>query len=192
MIKRLCCNAYNQHYPVRPTDISLMCGLREDDDNDESWELIGDASIPVDPNEVSHGVMPDLIDSDDDGEVIQPPAALPEPRMPSKSEMMAHRITHLPYRSWCQHCVQTRRQNSQHRRKSPSSQRTHPLLVADYCYLQDTPGGETLTVLVARLFPAKAIMAVVCPSKTDDFVINRLAHFIRDSGYARIVYKSDQ
>lgn len=35
-------------------------------------------------------------------------------------------------------------------------------------------------------------MAVVCSSKTNDFVIDRLAHFIRDSGYVRIVYKSDQ
>lgn len=93
-----------------------MCGLCEDDDNDESWELIGDAPVPADPSEVRHGDPLDLVDSDL-GEVIQPPEALPELRMPSKLKMMAHRITHLPYRSWCQHCVQTRRQNSQHRRK---------------------------------------------------------------------------
>ena len=47
--------------------------------------------------------------------------------------------------------------------------------------------------MVARLYPARAILATVCDQKgNDDIVISRVAQFIKDSGYSRVVYKSDQ
>ena len=49
------------------------------------------------------------------------------------------------------------------------------------------------TILVARLYPSKALLAVYCDQKgVDDYVITRLAAFIRDTGYTKVVYKSDQ
>ena len=47
--------------------------------------------------------------------------------------------------------------------------------------------------MVARLYPAKALLATVCPHKgVDDKVVARMASFIKDSGYKSIVYRSDQ
>ena len=47
--------------------------------------------------------------------------------------------------------------------------------------------------MVARLYPAKAILATVCPHKgVDEQVVARMASFIKDSGYRSIVYRSDQ
>ena len=40
------------------------------------------------------------------------------PKMPSKREREQHEALHLPYRSWCRHCVRMRGQNSQHARGS--------------------------------------------------------------------------
>ena len=30
---------------------------------------------------------------------------LPQPRLPSRQEVQEHELTHIPYRSWCVHCV---------------------------------------------------------------------------------------
>jgi hypothetical protein len=59
--------------------------------------------------------------------------------------------------------------------------------------MRDSLDEDLATVLVARLYPSKAICAVVCDQKgIDDHVIARLAGFIKESGYRKIVYKSDQ
>ena len=66
-------------------------------------------------------------------------------------------------------------------------------MVADYCFIHDSQDKDLCTVLVGRLYPAKALFAVVCDQKgDDDDVITRLARSIRNSGYSHIVYKSDQ
>ena len=33
---------------------------------------------------------------------------LQEPKMPTRTEIEEHNLTHLPYRSWCRHCVRGR------------------------------------------------------------------------------------
>ena len=139
------------------------------------------------------GEPKDMVGADDEEEVIQPGKPLPEPHEPSAKERAIHDLTHLPYRGWCEHCVRARRPNTHHRAKSPSSQRTIPLLVADYCHVRDNQDEELATILVARLYPSKALLAVYCDQKgVDDYVITRLASFIRDTGYTKVVYKSDQ
>ena len=48
-------------------------------------------------------------------------------------------------------------------------------------------------MLVARLYPTKDLLPVYCDQKgVDDYVITRLVAFIRDTGYTKVVYKSDQ
>ena len=133
-----------------------------------------------------------MIDVDEDA-VVQNAEPLPEPRVPTRSQICSHNITHLPYRSWCKHCVAARRSNSPHLRATTPSQRSKPLLVADYCYVRDNLDKELATILVARLYPAKALLATVCPHKgVDSKVVARMASFIKDSGYRPIVYRSDQ
>ena len=47
--------------------------------------------------------------------------------------------------------------------------------------------------MVARLYPSKALLAVDCDQKgIDYYVMTRLAAFIRDNGYTKVVYKSNQ
>ena len=138
------------------------------------------------------GEPKDIVDDDEDS-AIQPGMPLPEPITPTAIQVAAHNLTHLPYRSWCSHCVRARRANSHHRSIPSSRQRTTPLLVADYCFVRDCQDKELATVLVGRLYPSKALFAVVCDQKgVDNYVVTRLAHFIRDSGHSHIVYRSDQ
>ena len=36
------------------------------------------------------------------------------PCLPSKAEVEAHELTHLPYRNWCRHCVAARGRELSH------------------------------------------------------------------------------
>lgn len=65
--------------------------------------------------------------------------------------------------------------------------------MADYCFTKDNQDEGITTVLVARLHPAKAILASVCPSKgVDEHVIAPVTAFVRDSGYLKLIHRSDQ
>ena len=166
-----------------------MCPLCED--GDEGVENINDSEILPDSDGLKAVMEEDVIDMDDNV-VVQPPKPLPEPKVPTKAQVAAHNLTHWPYRSWCPHCVAARRPNSHHR-SSSDSQRSAPLLVADYCFVRDNDDEETATVLVACLYPSRTMLATVVPAKgADPVAVARLSTFIRHSGYSKIVYKSDQ
>ena len=168
----------------------MICGVCEDDD--DGWETIGESEVLAADDELKDGEPKDLVDADGDCD-IQPGVPLPEPRQPTTMERRIRDLTHLPYRPWCRWCVQARRPNSHHRSHGSAPQRSVPLLVADYCYMRDVLDEELATVLVARLYPAKAIAAVVCDNKgIDEHAICRIAQFIKESGYSKVVYKSDQ
>ena len=55
---------------------------------------------------------------DDDGDTGMEDAVAPRvatrPYTPTKAEVEAHEFTHLPYRSWCAHCVAGKGVSSPH------------------------------------------------------------------------------
>ena len=177
-------------FPVRPLHYkcSPMYGLSDDD----GWEEVGDSHIVAEGGRAPKNDDGDIVDLEDD-DVVQAGVPLPAPLVPSKAEVELHNLTHLPYRSWCPHCVASRRPNSHHKLSSRSSRRTIPLMVADYAYVRDHMDTAVVTVLVVRLKPSNLLMATVCDEKgLDESVVTRLSQFIKASGYARIAYRSDQ
>ena len=59
---------------------------------------------------------------------------------PSKEEVELHNKTHLPYRSWCPHCVrgQARRRNRRKRRKRTKS--FVPVISLNYMWMKGKTG----------------------------------------------------
>ena len=134
----------------------------------------------------------DIMDIEDDV-VVQAAKPLPQPKVSTAAQIAAHNLTHLPYRSWCPHCVASRRPSTQHRSSSSEPQRADPLLVADYCFIRDSEDADCVTVLVARIYPSRAMLATVVDAKgPEPNAAARLARFLRDTGYAKVIYKSDQ
>ena len=41
---------------------------------------------------------------------------LQDPKLPSKAEVETHNLNHLPFRSWCRHCVRGRGEEEPHRK----------------------------------------------------------------------------
>ena len=130
--------------------------------------------------------------ADHNVEAAQRAVPVCSPCAPTQAEVDWHNLTHLPYRSWCQWCVAARKPNTPHS-TLPGFSREIPLLVADYCFVRDKRDQDLLTVLVARLYPSRAIVAIPCDVKGHDaYTVSRLAAFLKASGLERLVYMSDQ
>ena len=59
---------------------------------------------------------------------------------PSKEEVDAHNRTHLPYRSWCPHCVRGKARRRNHRRKRRKVKDGIPVISIDYTWMKGKKG----------------------------------------------------
>ena len=91
-------------------------------------------------------------------EEVQPLASAKTPQMPTLSQLREHRETHIPYRCWCEECVEGFGKEAPHLKNNQGG-RTIPLISCDYLFVTSrgtflrkdyTPieGEESLKVLV--------------------------------------------
>ena len=66
------------------------------------------------------------------------PKVLRLPEEPTRKEREEHALTHVPYRSWCAHCVRGRGIESPHPRCEGRPEDAVPLIAGDYGF----PGGK--------------------------------------------------
>ncbi len=69
-----------------------------------------------------------------------------QPWMPTRAEREEHAMTHLPFRSWCEHCVKGRGEEVKHLKVKEEQSELH----ADFCFPGEKTSDEKLTVLVVR------------------------------------------
>ena len=80
---------------------------------------------------------------------IRKPIKMNDPKEPSEEERRQHNLTHLPYRSWCKHCVGGRGKEAPHRRRDYQGEL--PELHLDYAFMgNEGEAGKTITLLMAR------------------------------------------
>ena len=137
------------------------------DDGDPGWHDLESAPIQVEQpaNAARDAAEADDVVDAEDGEEVQMPRGIPPPPEPTAAEIARHNLTHYPYRSWCPHCLASRRPNSHHRQSRSTSSRKVPLFCADYCFVKDSVDEAMGTVLAGRLYPSNAVFATVCDSK---------------------------
>ena len=63
--------------------------------------------------------------------------ALPSPYMPTVSEIREHKTTHLPYRNWCDECVEAFAREWPHLARDGPSDRSTPVIHIDYACLTE-------------------------------------------------------
>ena len=95
------------------------------------------------------------------------PAPAPSPCTPSRAEREAHEATHLPFRSWCEVCVQGRMDNPPHRRRAAEVVEEHrlPEVHIDYAFLRRADSDVLAKLVVLKALPSRAMQAWVVPSK---------------------------
>ena len=66
------------------------------------------------------------------------------PDAPSRAQVLQHRLTHRPFRSWCPHCVRGKGRADQHRKSSQKDTESDiPKLASDYFFIgQRRPAGR--------------------------------------------------
>ena len=123
------------------TSSGLCCSLRNPisqfksaASSSEGWASISDVPIPAD---ISSDMVRIAIDEEgeDDGGVWQVCQDIPEPIEPTREQRERHNLTHMPYRSWCPHCVAARRTAQAHKLSKDDERRMLPLPIFDYAFV---------------------------------------------------------
>jgi hypothetical protein len=151
---------------------------------------------PVRPVEVSDERKSEVgsqMGDEDCGERV--PMKAMDPKLPSPAEEAEHMLTHLPYRSWCVHCVRGKGKSTDHR-KSRGDERGVREIHLDYCFLGGAEDDKTNTVLIAKDRDSKMVMASVVPVKgsSHQFPARRVRAFLNELGYegVDVTIKTDQ
>ena len=79
-------------------------------------------------------------------EEAERPKVRRQPKQPTKKEREEHECTHIPYRSWCTHCVRGRGRNTMHKTVKEGSEEEAmkvPRVVMDYFFLGDEKTKES-------------------------------------------------
>ena len=115
--------------PVSPQPDSMLKGygcvrnvFAAEDEGVKSGEVAGEDA--VDDTE-------EIIESKE--EEVDPARTAPTPYLPSQQEVDEHCVDHVPYRCWCDHCVNGFGREDGH--GSESSGRTTPLISFDYMFM---------------------------------------------------------
>ena len=122
------------------------------------------------------------------------PKKLADPKLPNEEEVRVHEFTHLPYRSWCAHCVRGKGKALDHRRQ----QRQHNMkeVHVDYCFMGSAKDNKTRCIIVGKEPESKYIVSSVVPMKgaSHEFPARRLCAFLRGLGleHQDVTLKSDQ
>ena len=122
------------------------------------------------------------------------PKKMADPKLPSELEIAEHEMTHLPFRSWCRHCVRGRGKELPHR-KAEDLEGGVAEIHMDLCFPGEEDGSGGLTVLVAQDRETKMKLASAMPSKsTGNFIAKRILAFMREVGceHGVVTIKSDQ
>jgi len=125
-----------------------------------------------------------------------------DPCLPTRSEILEHELSHLPYRNWCTHCVKGRANERYHPRAERDPDGL-PEIHVDYCFpcgstskegAPDVMGG--LTVLAMRERDSRMSLFTVVPRKgaTGEYAARRAAGFCKELGFiaSPIIIRSDQ
>ena len=137
---------------------------------------------------------------EEEADVARP---LPTPEMPTRSEFEDHCVTHVPYRTWCNRCVEGRGREAGHSRQSNEG-RSIPTVSFDHALVGDkeeiTIQEQTdveegsVKIFVVRDLMSKAVFAHVVPKKgLDDkgVAVDAIVGDIKWLGYTRVMLKSD-
>jgi hypothetical protein len=116
-----------------------------------------------------------------------------DPGAPTQAERDAHSATHLPFRSWCDECVQGRRDAPPHRRTKRGAGEV-PEVAFDYAFVRRDDEEEVATLLVMRDRDSKALRAWVLERKGVDLAetVHRAVAGVRELGYrGRVLIRTD-
>jgi len=184
----------NALYPIRPNDDAIDADTYPVGPPTPTTEVDEGEWAPAvgEPAEPAAGVHePD--DPEHPAEEARAARPSRDPGAPTQAMRDAHASTHLPFRSWCDECVQGRRDAPPHCRQKRSAGEI-PEVAFDYAFIRRDDETDVVTVLIMRDRDSKAIRGWVLERKGADMDENldRAVEGIRDLGYrGRVLIRTD-
>jgi len=116
-----------------------------------------------------------------------------DPGAPSAEEVARHAATHLPYRSWCKHCVNGRGVAHPHITQHNSKDGEVPTVGVDYHYMGKEQEEGTVPMLAIKDAPSKVVFDMVVTAKgVNEYMVKRVMQALDLLGHKRLILKSDQ
>ena len=113
----------------------------------------------------------------------------PRPNEPTEQQQAQHNLTHLPYRSWCEHRVRAKGKERQSKRNTDRE----PVIQVDYLFVSTGKGIQQQTVLNAIDVQIGLSMSAVVPSKgRQAYSTAELKKFIYETGRTCGILQYDQ
>ena len=114
------------------------------------------------------------------------------PREPTKEEKEDHEKLHIPFKSWCRHCVRGRGKEEACRKdgRIPEVPEVH----MDFMFMGEEKSEKTLAMLVAKERTTKAVMCCVAPRKSSgEWLAKRVMACMREFGceLEKVTIKTD-
>ena len=141
---------------------------------------------------------------------VEPVKVATDPGRPTESQIEEHRMTHIPFRSWCRWCVLGRGRGLQHRARPGS---LIPIVGIDYFFLTSSgiklkhelkmddeqidaarQRGDLTKYLVARCYVSKSVFGHVILRKgldADGIVVDKILQDLEWLGHTRIIVNAD-
>ena len=83
------------------------------------------------------------------------------PYKPTEDEVLAHSVSHLPFRAWCSHCVKGLALDWPHR-SDYGPPPDIPMIAMDFCFVNTESDDDVLTILAMKETPFQSVGATVC------------------------------
>ena len=118
-----------------------------------------------------------------------------KPDEPTKEEKRIHRVSHLPFRTWCKHCVKARAKNWPHLKRKDKDEKCKTTFHIDYWFMRDEVGADIATVINWKEDAYRSFGAQVVKQKGKfSGVAVDIINYIRNLGmeHEDIIIKSDQ
>ena len=170
---------------VHPLDDEMV-------DNEEAPEA-GEEAVPPPP------AHPEDVDGNWARPVRQRIQALPKPLTPTREDRERHRLTHIPYATWCRHCVACRGRNLPHRHVRPlPADSIVPVVSMDLAHVKRHDAEKKLPFIVVRDHSTKLTFAHLLQGKStvvaeySDYVVNAVLNDLRYLDHKKMILKSDQ
>ena len=166
------------------------------DDNLSLGEANGDKSVE------SRDSRHEGEEDDGEGEEGREPKVIRAPKSISREERDAHEATHMPFRSWCRHCVRARARNMQHAKGKDDEEIKSkvPRISMDYFFMSEEDrraSSNPLFVMIDEESKERYARAVGKKGVTDmDWLIKDVVAELRSWGHqggerGELILKSD-
>ena len=154
-----------------------------------AYRLLADTSAKLKPRSNGIKMLMGFEHDSEGADEAQPVKPGMLPNEPNEAEVEQHALTHLPFRSWCRHCVRAKSKESPH----PESGRGGVSKFAtDHMFMGED--GTPITILAGYDGLTKTFFANVVPCKgtSHGYAERALAHNVMSTGHQKEILQSDR